>query len=146
MSKTLKISGGDISRVYTNNGYTYVEGGDKVKQDVRMVLTTAVRASNGLGCGLDEVVGMTDADPHENYAQFPIALEFQNRVRVGVTRLQLAQRKYQFSTRSPQELIYDFSPAEVWQEPSDPRSYRWRVDVITEDKNSSFSVAGGSRK
>lgn len=146
MTKTLKMVDGDISRLYTNSGYNYVQDGEKVNQDVRLMLTTALRPSNGLGCDLDEVVGSTDADPNEAFSQFPIALEFQTRVRTGLMRFRQAQRKYQFGVRTPQELVYDFSPAEVWQDPSDPRQYKWRVDIITEDKQSSFSISGGSRK
>ena len=146
MSKTLKWEDGDMARLYTNSGYTYVEDGDKVRQDARLMFTTSVRRSNGLGMGLDEVVGSVDADPNEAFAQFPIAFEFQSRVRVGLVRLKQAQRKYQFGVRTPKELIYDFSPASVWIDPQDPRQYKWRVDIITEDNNSSFSISGGSRK
>lgn len=145
MTSTLKIVNNDISRLFNNSGYTYVEGNDKVKQDVKMLFTTDIRPVSGFGTGLDGLVGAVSSDPHEAFAQYPIALEFQTRVRSGLVRMRSLQRKFQFSARTPQELIFDFSAAEVWLEPSDPREYRWRVDIITVDNQGSFSVSGGSR-
>jgi len=146
MAKTLEWSDGDMKRLYTNSGYNWVEGKTKVKQDVVCMFTTDIRDSNGLGMSLDEVVGAVESDPHEAFSHFPIAFEFQSRVDVGLSRLKQAQRKYQYATRTPQELIYDYSSPDVWQDYTDPRLFRWKVDIITEDKNSSFSISGGSRK
>lgn len=145
MAKTLKFQNGDMVRLYTNSGYEYIEEGEKAKQDVELMLTSAVRTTTGLGCGLDEVVGEVGNNPMYAYSQFPIMFEFQTRLRVGLNRFKSAQRQYQFSQRTPKELIFDYTQAEVWIDPDDPRVYRWLVNVITEDGRANFSITGGAR-
>lgn len=145
MSRTLKIDKGDIVRLYTNQDYEYISDQTKVKQDVGMILTTGIRTSTGLGCGLDELIGADTLEPIAGYAEFPVIFDFQQRVRVGLSRLRSAQRSYQFEQRSPKELIFDYSPVEIWRAAEDPRNYKWKVDVITEDGRTSFSINGGAR-
>jgi len=142
MAKTLKFQNGDIVREYTNVGYQTITDNQKLKQDVANILTTAVRESTGLGCGLEELVGDDSDNPVNSHATFPIIFDFQTRVRIGLQRLKEAQREYFFLQRSPKELIYDFSPAQLWRDTSDPRSIQWKVDVLTEDGSTSFSLNG----
>jgi hypothetical protein len=145
MAKTLKIVNGDIVRSYTNNSYVTLDGKDKVKQDVANILTTDLRRSTGLGCNLDSLVGEDSMNPLGNYSQFPVVFNFQTNVRLGLERLRNTQRNYLFDKRTNQELIYDFSPADVWFNADDPRSFRWKVDILTEDGRSSFSISGAAR-
>ena len=145
MSKTLKFHNGDMVRSYLNSSYNYVEDKEKVRQDVKLMLTSGVRKSTGLGCGLDEVVGQSVNNPVCAYAQFPIVFEFQTRLRVGLSRLKSAQRRRQIRQRTPGELIFDFTPAEVWMDNGDPRNYKWSVNIITEDGKSNFSIGGAAR-
>ena len=145
MSRTLKFSNGDIVRLYTNQGYTYLSEQEKLKQDVSLILTSGVRSSTGLGCGLDDLIGDDTLEPIAAYAEFPVIFDFQQRVRIGLSRFQSAQRTYQFDQRPPKELIFDFSPVEIWRAAEDPRNYKWKVDVITEDGRTSFSINGGAR-
>lgn len=145
MSKTLKIYNGDIVRNFSNQGYETLENTDKLRQDVAMSLTTDTRSSTGIGCGLDQLVGSDPTDEIAQYALFPILFDFQTRVRAGLNRLRSNQRSFNFANRTLKELIYDFSAAEVWQTPEDPRSYKFRVDVISEDGSTQFSVGGGAR-
>ena len=145
MARTLKFSNGDIVRLYTNQGYEYLSDQAKIKQDVSLMLTSGVRSSTSLGCGLDELIGDDTLEPIAAYSEFPVIFDFQQRVRVGLSRLRSAQRTYQFDQRSPKELIFDFSPVEIWRAAEDPRNYKWKVDVITEDGRTSFSINGGAR-
>ena len=145
MSKTLKVSNGDVVRLFTNQNYEYVSNNEKVRQDVGMILTTGIRSSTGLGCGLDDLIGDDMLNPIAEYAEFPIVFDFQQRVRIGLSRLRSAQRAYHFDQRPPSELIFDFSPAEIWRAAEDPRNYNWKVDVITEEGKTSFSINGGAR-
>lgn len=145
MSQTWKIVNGDIVRYYTNTGYVFVEDTDKIKQDVQMVLTTDERSTTGLGCGLDGAIGDTVENPSSVYMQAPVAFEFQNRVRVGMNRLRSAQRTYQFSQRTPKELLYDAGSVQIWPDFEDPRNFRWRLDVSTVDSRSSFQVNGSTK-
>lgn len=145
MSRTLKFKDGDVVRLYTNQDYEYVSGSAKVKQDVGLILTSGIRASTGLGCGLDDLIGDDTLEPVAAYSEFPVIFDFQQRVRVGLSRLRSAQRSYQFEQKTPKELIFDFSSAEIWRQAEDPRNYKWKVDVITEDGKSSFSINGGAR-
>ena len=145
MSKTLKFTDGDMVRSYTNSSYLYVEDGEKIKQDVALMLTSGVRASTGLGCDLDGVIGKDAENPLYAYSQFPIVFNFQTRIRIGLERFRNQQRKYLFSQRTPKELIFDFAPAEVWIDSSDPRLFKFRVDVLTEDGRTSFSLSGAAR-
>ena len=128
-----------------NTGYVYVEDLDKLKQDIPMILTTDERASTGLGCSLDEVVGDDRENPSSVYFQAPVAFEFQNRVAIGMNRLRSAQRQYQFSQRTPRELLQDSGAVQIWPDNSDPRNFRWRLDVTTVDSRVSFSVNGSTK-
>ena len=145
MSKTLKFTRGDMVRLYTNQGYAYVEDNVKCKQDVGLILTSGVRNTTGLGCGLDELIGDDTLNPVQSFSEFPVIFDFQQRVRVGLSRLRSAQRQYLYDQRPPKELIFDFSPANIWRSAEDPRNYKWKVDVITEEGKSSFSISGGAR-
>lgn len=146
MAKTLKFSNGDMVRLYTNNGYEYVEDREKGYQDVALMLTSGVRSSTGLGCGLDDVVGM-DTEAQSNYmSQFPAVFEFQNRVRIGLARLKNAQKGYLYSQRTPGELIYDFSQANIFMSHEDPRSFKWSVSIITVAGPDSYSLTGSTRR
>ena len=145
MSKTLQFINGDMSRIYTNQNYYYVEDNAKVKQDVGLMLTSGVRNSTGLGCGLDSLIGDDTLTPISAYSEFPVIFDFQQRVRVGLSRLRSVQREYHYDQRPPKELIFDFSSVNIWRAAEDPRNYKWKVDVITEESKSSFSINGGAR-
>ena len=144
MSKTLKIYNGDIVRNFANQGFETLENTDKLRQDVAMSLTTGIRATTGVGCGLDDLIGSDPTQELSQYSLFPILFDFQTRIRSGLNRLKSAQRSYNFTYRTPTELIYDFSAAEVWQTPEDQRTYKFRVDIISDDGSTRFSVGGGA--
>jgi len=144
MSKTLKFQNGDMVRSYTNS-YHYVEDNEKVRQDVKLMLTSGVRKTTGLGCGLDKAVGKMSGDPSASYATFPVVFEFQTLLRTGLNRFKSMQRRSLIGQRTPGELIFDFTPAEVWAENQDPRNYKWSVSIITEDGRSNFSLGGSAR-
>jgi len=145
MAQTLKFVNGDMVRLFNNQGYEYVDAGEKVRQDVELILTTGVRSTTGLGCGLDDLIGEDTMDSVMAYAEFPVIFDFQQQVRIGLSRLRGTQRTYHLSQRSPKELIYDFSPVEIWRLAEDPRNYGWKVDIITEDGRTSFSLSGNAR-
>ena len=145
MAKTLKFSKGDMVRLYTNQGYTYVSDNEKVRQDVGLMLTSGIRSTTQLGCGLDDLIGDDTLSPVAAYAEFPVIFDFQQRVRVGLSRLRSAQRAYLFDQRTPDELIFDFSPVEIWRTAEDQRNYKFKVDVLTENGKTSFSINGGAR-
>lgn len=145
MTRTLKITNGDVVRSFNNNDYVFVSDTDKIKQDVANVLTTSIRSSTGLGCGLDELIGSDTENTATSFSIFPVASDFQARVRVGLSRLKKAQQDYLFDQRSPKELIYDFSPAQIWQLIEDPRNYGFSVRVLTEDGKNNFAINGITR-
>lgn len=141
MSWTLKVVDGDVVRLHTNVGYERVEGKDKLKQDVVMTLSTAVRPDTGIGTGLGQVIGdQTDKEPDNVYST-PAMFRFQTLVRNGLSRLKYNQRNFLFNRRTPQEMLEDFSPVQVWAT-DDPRTYRWRVDLYTMGKLPNFAVGG----
>jgi len=145
VTTTWKITEGDIVRSNTNTGYTLVSDTPKVKQDVSMVLTTDVRDSTNLGCGLDEVIGSDNDNPASMYGTSPAAFEFQTKVRAGLNRLKAAQKQAQFSQRTAKELIHDIGPVQMWPVDSDSRNFLWRVDIMTVDGRSSFTANGSTR-
>jgi len=145
MAKTLKFTDGDMVRLYTNTGYEYVEDREKGYQDVALILTTDVRVSTGLGCGLDKVIGKDTMAQTNALAQFPAVFDFQNSLRIGLSRLKNAQKAYMYGQRTPGELIYDFSPAEIWAENEDPRNFKWSVSIITVSGRDGYSLAGSTR-
>lgn len=135
MCKTLKFVDGDMERLVGNNGYTFIEGKEKLQQDVEMILTSDIRATTGLGCGLDKVIGQDTMSYSSSFTVYPAVFDFQQRVILGLSGLRGAQKSYQYGDRSSEELVYDFSPARVWYDNVDPRNFNWAVEV--------YSVAGG---
>ena len=145
MSRTLQFTNGDMIRLFTNQDYQYISDNTKLKQDVGLILTSGIRSSTGLGCGLDDLIGEDTLSPVEAYSEFPVIFDFQQRVRVGLSRLRSAQRSYLFDQRPPKELIFDFAPVQIWRAAEDPRNYNWSVAIISEEGKSSFSITGGAR-
>lgn len=131
MSWTFKIENGDIVRAPYNNGYLQLEGSAKLKQDVEMCLTTDIRSSSGIGCGLDEVIGKDVMNPVSSFMQFPAVVEFQSRVTSGMNRLKRILERTLLNYRSQSELIVEVSPVQIWPMDDDPRNYRWRVDILS---------------
>jgi len=142
---TWKIVDGDMVRSYTNSGYTTVNGKDKVRQDVAMVLSTDTRSSTGLGCNLDDSIGLDSDNPASAFALVPIAFDFQMKVQTGMNRLMSAQQGYQSDYRPNTELISTSGPVQIWQIREDPRNFRWSLPVLTVDGRSSFTINGSTR-
>lgn len=142
MSKGFKFENGDLVRNFTNTGYEMVEDQAKCKQDVKLVFTTNPRESTGIGAGLDATVGTDAENPVSPFLQFPAAVEFQKKVRQGVTNLKKAQRLYQFRQRPDTELIDKFSTVQVIPYQDDPRNYDWRIEIYTVDYTASFPITG----
>lgn len=142
MSKGLKFENGDIVRNFTNTGYETVENNAKLRQDVRMIFSTNPRKSTGIGAGLDEVIGSDVDNPVSPYLQFPAAVNFQRKVREGVTNLKKAQRLYHFRYRTDTELIDSFSPVQVIPHSDDKTNYDWRIEIYTVDYAGSFPITG----
>lgn len=142
MSKGLKFSNGDIVRNFTNTGYETVEDNEKVKQDVKMALSTDARQSTGIGAGLDSAIGIDTENPAGAYLQFPVAVTFQRKVREGLNNLKKAQRMYLFRQRSDTELIDSFSTVQVIPHFDTPTDYDWRVEIYTVDYVKSFPITG----
>jgi len=144
MSWTLKIVNGDAVRKFSNNGYDSVTGLDKLKQECRMVLTTGVRAS-GLGSGLERILGRdVDGEPDLS-STMPVMFQFQLYIRDALNRYRYIQKSFQFSRRSPKELLDDFSPVQVWGDTTDPRVFRWRVDFFSVGNLPNFALGGTTR-
>lgn len=145
MTKTLKIKNGDMVRSVFNNGYEMVSGRDKVKQDVNNILTTDVRKTTGLGCDLDELIGMDSDNPASIFSPSPVMFEFQMRVSGGLNVLMSTQKEYLYGSRPSSELIFAYTPVEIWPIGDDPRNFRWRVNISTVDGKSGFTVSGKTR-
>jgi hypothetical protein len=131
MSWSFKIENGDLVRTSYNNGYEEINGLAKLKQDVEMTLSTSVRWSTGVGCSLDEVIGMSTMNPISSYMQFPAIVEFQTRVMTGMNRLKYYLNNTQIRERTTSEQILEVSPVQIWPNNDDPRNYRWRIDVLS---------------
>lgn len=145
MTKTFKIKNGDIVRNIFNNGYEMIFGRNKVNQDVRNILTTDVRNTTGLGCGLDELIGADSSNPASIFSPSPVMFEFQTRVSGGLSVLMATQKEYLYGNRPSSELIFSYSPVEIWPNNDDPRNFRWRVNISTVDGKSGFTVSGKTR-
>jgi len=145
MAWTHKIENGDLVRNRATGQYARLEGKAKVEQDVVNTMSTNVRRSTGLGAGLDEAVGEDQKDPVSAYSFVPLLFDFQTLVSSGMERLRRAQRAKQFSQRTATELIYDFSPVQLWPDLEDTRNVRWKINVNTVDGRASFTKSGTFR-
>lgn len=144
-AKTLKVTDGDIVRYTRGTGYYTVEKKDKVKQDVRMCLTTGIRTSTALGCGLDDIIGQDIDNPASIYFNAPSNFEFQNRISNGLNRLISAQKRYLVGFRPATELISNFSEVRFWRVRNDSRSFKWSVEIYTIDGRSNFTISGSGQ-
>lgn len=142
MAYTLQIEDGDIIRYGTGSGYYLVSGSDKLKQDVKCILSTDIRPVTGLGCGLRHVIGQDVMNRIDSYAYYPAVFNFRERVQQGLEKLKIAQRSYQFSQRTADELIDSIRPVQIYPSSNDPRNYNWRVDIMSIDKASNFTING----
>ena len=131
MTWGLKIENGDLVRTAYNNGYEEVQGLAKLKQDVSMTLATTIRPSTGIGCSLDDIIGMAVANPISAYMQFPAVVEFQTRVMSGMSRLKYYLNNTQVIERTTEEQILEVSPVQMWPMNDDPRNYRWRIGFLS---------------
>jgi hypothetical protein len=145
MSTTWKIVDGDLVRDVSNSAYVNVTDSDKCKQDVQMNLSTDIRNSTGIGCGLDSCIGLDAESPASAFSFAPIAFDFQMKVQTGMNRLIAAQRKYQYGRRTAKELIDSIDAVQIWPIRDDPRNFKWRLGILTVDGRESFSVGGSSR-
>lgn len=144
MSRTLAIENGDVVRSLTKEQYQFIDGKNKARQDVAMILTTDIRNDTGDGCGLDRVIGSKIDRRGFAYMQGSIILNFQMRIQAGLNRFIKSQRSYHYSQRTKDELIQEVGSVQVWKIPDDPRNFRWRVDVITVDGGANFYISGRS--
>lgn len=144
MSWEFKIVNGDIVRLPTNNGYQTVTGADKLKQGCKNVLTTNVRSS-GIGASLSSVLGQSSDGEPDTGSSVPAMLMFQQMIRDSLSRFRYVQRNYQFSRRTPAELLDDFSPVQIWPNATDPRVFKWRVDFYTLGRLPNFALGGTTR-
>jgi hypothetical protein len=143
MSTTLKIANGDIVK-YSGSKYGFetISGRDKVTQDLKMIFTTSIRASTGIGCGLEEVIGNDTMDFSSSYTIMPAVFDFQNRCRVGLSTLQNEQKRVGLASRTPDELIRDFSSVKIIPDSEDSRSFKWSVDVATVTGFDKITISG----
>jgi len=145
MTWTHKIVDGDVARNRATGRYVQVTRKAKVEQDVVCTLSTNVRVSNGQGCGVDAAVGEDQKDPISAYSFIPLLFDFQTLISGGMERLRRAQRSKQFSQRTADELIYEFSPVQLWPDLQDTRNIRWKINVNTVDGRASFAKSGKFR-
>lgn len=145
MMYTSQIINGDEVRSVGGSGYETVSGKDKIRQDVKMVLTTNTRNTTGLGAQLEDSIGKDVENPASFYTNTPFMFEFQMRVKSALDRLKRIQRRFQYSYRVPAELIHEFTTVNIWPVKEDPRNFRWKVDIITVDGSSKISIKGGMR-
>jgi len=141
---TTQIVDGDEVRSLGSSGYELISGKDKVRQDVRMVFSTDIRPTTGLGSKIEDSVGQETENPATAHSSIPFMFEFQMSVKSALDRLKRAQRQFHFAYRIPAELIHDFSAVQIWPVASDPRNFRWKVDIQTID-GAGLSIKGGVR-
>ena len=130
-TKTLKFQNYDIVRYGRGTDYVKLQGIPKTTQDAEIVLTTNVRPTTGLGAGIDELIGKYGYDDVSSMMRIPISFDLQNKITGALNTLMDAQRRYLFSARSREELIYEFSPVQVWKHPTNPTIYNWKVGIQT---------------
>jgi hypothetical protein len=140
MAWTYKVVNGDIVRNYTNTQYEKVSGKDKMRQDTRMVLTSEVR-SNGIGAGLSRFVGST-GDYDNITATVPLIFDFQLAVRGALSRYEFITKNVLRNRRTSAEILEEFTPVQMVQDPADPRKFQWKVQLYTADSRFGFSVGG----
>jgi hypothetical protein len=133
MSRTLKVTNGDMVRLESNQGYAFVSGKEKLKQDVACLFTTGIRYSTGLGFGLDDLVGGDTMQHTSDFSVYPAAFDFQEGITLGMEKLKGNQRMYFYADRDASELLADWKPARVWYSSVDPRTFNWSISFTSEE-------------
>lgn len=121
MSRTYQIVNGDM-HYGGNGGVLTVTGHDKARQDVALSLA-ASQQPDGYGFGLVDLVG-ADLEP------FMGEFELRRRIMDGFDRLKQLQQS-SIINRTPDELFVEVVNLAVQRQRTDPRVYRWALDVRT---------------
>lgn len=134
MATTFLIENGDVVVSEAGGQTKLIADGDKLKQDIKEMLSTEARADN-IGAGLEGVVGGRPAD------KFTIRAEISRRLRRAIATLQTLQVKFQRAERPIDERVRRLSVVEVQALEGSLSAFAFKVAVTTE-RGFDTSVSG----
>lgn len=124
MSKTLKISNGDIVISSVTGRPVTISGIDKLKQDIIEFFTIYIQPS-GFGSGLEQLIGATDTSDM-------IVSMADRQIRMGIEEFINIQRSDVTTYRSSDEKILGVTFINVQKDSEDPTKYYFIVNIVTE--------------
>jgi len=124
MSTTFLVTQGDVTINRANGQARLIADDDKIRQDLRIALSTGARQDN-VGAGLEDVISGQAATP--SFVENAIL----RRVRNMVEAIQRLQQQFQRNQRPRGERLIRAATIQVSTVANDPTAYYFRAEFIT---------------
>ncbi len=125
MSISLKVTSGDVTINATNGRPSTISDSAKLRQDITEFFTVDIQPS-GFGSGIEQLIGVVELSP----GMFVSLVDRQ--IRDGFEVFKALQNSDLRIVRSADEKLLAVTYLTVDQNPSDPTSYYYRVNLVTE--------------
>jgi len=109
-----------------NGRVVTVTNHDKLRQDVRELLSIDTQDDTGFGAGLDSMIGQL---PSDEMSPGSVNFSFGMLLRSAFSRFQQLQRAFQFGSRSLQELVNRILFAQAAPSKTNPTQYVFSVAI-----------------
>ncbi len=126
MSQTFKITDGDWTASAATGKPILITGAAKLKQDIKEFFTIQV-LPNGFGAGLEQLIGIVEV------SQDIFTSITDKQIREGLSTFISLIKSDPRINRTAAEKIVGMSNLKVSADPTDPTSYIFSVNIITEN-------------
>lgn len=136
MSSTFLVTGGDVVINRSSGQPRLIADAQKLRQDLRIALSTAARIDN-VGAGLEDVINGRAATPSI------IESAIQRRVINSATNMQELQNRYNRNERPRGERLVSVAFVQVSTVANDPTAFYFKASFISGASSSDPIVLGG---
>lgn len=138
MSTTFEVNDGDVVMNRTTGQPDLVSGRAKLRQDLRIALSTSAQQGN-VGAGLEDVINGVAADPGL------VGRLVEQRVRRMVDEIQRLQSRFRRIDRPLDERLERLRRVYAAPDANDPTSYRLRAEFTSADPAGNITLQGNLR-
>ena len=124
MTTTFLITQGDVVISQSSGQPRMIQDSDKLRQDIRIGLSTGVRLDN-IGAGLEDVINGQAATPSL------VERSIQRRVQTMVSNIQTLQGRFNREQRPRGERLVRLATVQVSTVENDPTAFYFRAEFIS---------------